>query len=191
MWIFNLIFIELLSETLVHFPLLRGIFVTWLWTTKAFPSWFYCLYSCPDEVAISQDALLCLQGASCTPRTGSTCSSSRSLTTFFPLPGGLFSVPQNNCLSSTLETQFVLSPLDFSSTVGPRCVSCSQIVFISMTLCNSEQPSAPLVSDLCLHSSAVRTPQLWGNLYCGSHSFTEPVFTERLLCARHGFKVLN
>ena len=102
MWIFNLSFIELLSETLVHFPLLRGIFVTWLWTTKAFPFWFYCLYSCPDEVAISQDALFCLQGASCTPRTGSTCSSSRSLTTFFPLPGGLFSVPQNNCLSSTL-----------------------------------------------------------------------------------------
>ena len=84
MWIFNLIFIDLLSETLVHFPLLRGIFVTWLWTTKAFPFWFYCLYSCPDEVAISQDALLCLQDAACTPRTGSTCSSSRSLPTFFP-----------------------------------------------------------------------------------------------------------
>ena len=58
-------------------------------------------------------------------------------------------------------------------------------------LCNSEQPSAPLVSDLCLHSSAIRAPQLWGDLYHGSCSFTKPVFTEHLLCARHGFKVLN
>ena len=82
--------------------------------------------------------MLCLQdAASSASCTGSTCSSSRSLPTFFPLPGGLFSVPQSNCLSSTLETQFVLSPPDFSSTIGPRCVSCSQIVFTSMTVTQS------------------------------------------------------
>ena len=147
--------------------MLRGIFVnSWLWTTNAFPFCLYCLYSCPNEVAIPQ----------------MHCSAFKMLLPVLlalappaHLPGlcphsSLYLVACSLCHRATAFPQlwrftFVLSPPDFSSTIGSRCVSCSQIVFTSMTLCNSEQPSAPLLSDLCLHSSAIRAPQLWGNLY--------------------------
>ena len=127
-----------------------------------FPFCLYCLYSCPNEVVIPQ----------------MHCSAFKMLLPVLlalappaHLPGlcphsSLYLVSCSLCHRATAFPQlwrftFVLSPPDFSSTIGSRCVSCSQIVFTSMTLCNSEQPSALwyLISACILLPSGLRSSE--------------------------------
>ena len=145
MWTFCLILIYSYPETYVHFPSCSGIFVhPWVLTTKPFPFWFYSLYSCPDRLAIPQDPSLCPQDAAASaPCTGSTCSSSRSLHTFFPPPGGVASLPQ-------LQKATVSPQLWRLSLFCHLWISHQQLIkqmfqvvksLFQWLLCDSDQPS--------------------------------------------------
>ena len=164
MWTFCLILIYSYPETYVHFPSCSGIFVhPWVLTTKPFPFWFYSLYSCPDRLAIPQDPLLCPQDAAASaPCTGSTCSSSRSLFTFFPLPGGLSlfareQLPLLNFGDSALFGQLWIS----HQRLVPGMFHVATSSLFQWLLYNSEQPSALwyLISACILLPSGLRSSE--------------------------------
>lgn len=110
----------------------------------------------------------------------------RSLFTFFPLPGGLSlfareQLPLLNFGDSALFGQLWIS----HQHLVPGMFNIATSSLFQWLLCSFQATLCTLVSHLCLHPSPIRTPgALRQFVYCGSCSFTQPVLTKHLLCAR-------
>ena len=98
---------------------------------------------------------------------------------------------ESNCLSSTLETQFVLPPLDFSSTVDYSYMFHIVKSLFQWLLCDSDQPSVLwyLISACILLPSRLTSSEITCLLWVKFLHWA-CVYWAFALC-QHGFKALN